>query len=859
MRDTAQSIYKTEKLADAEITSDIPISKKEQGQIKNLSMIKKVNFVNSTDVLISKTSQALRIQSMPSTLSKISLTKGKSPTNSNEIVLNNKMKDKYKLGDTIRLKSSKKNTSLDLTQKQFKIVGFATSSEFLKKDNIGDTAAGNGSLSGFGYVTKSAFKPNTLKSARVEFKNVHGSAYSKQYEKKVSNSVDQLQSKLNSINNENKDSLIHNLNQETNLWQQKVNKQRTIIQDSQEKLTAQKEKLNSQKKALPKSAWPQLSSAEKQLEISQQQINKARSKVKAAANNLKKATLKKQQLKNISLTAKDRNNYNTGYFDYGQDANRIDALGKSFPFFFFLIAILVCFTTMRRMVEEKRIEMGTLKALGFNNREIMKEFLVYSFLAATLGTIMGSIFGLILLPRVIFKAYTANFTFSQISLSLHPLLILLSFIIALLSTVLASVMAAHRELKAVPAELMLPKPPAKGSRIFLERMTTLWNKMSFTHKVTARNLFRYKGRMLMTIIGIAGATAIMITGFGIKDSLNTIIDRQFGHISNYDLISIYNPDASKRNTNTARAKITESNNVSKFTPAHFEQVYAIKSGDYSRENISLMEINNPSQLVHYTKLQDYRTNKRLKLNNKGVIISQKLAKLHNKSVGDDIKIHENNGKTHKLRIAGITKMYAGHFIYMNRTYYQHVYQKKPRSNAYMLSLKNNSTKAINRFAKNFDYQAAAVGTIRSAQTKKTIEDILGNLNNLIIVLVLSASLLSLVVLYTLTNINVSERIRELSTLKVLGFYPREVLLYIYREVNILTGLGIILGIGFGYLLHGYIMSILPPATAMVAPGITWTNIIISTVLTIVFSLIVMFLMNRKIQSVDMLEALKSVD
>lgn len=204
-------------------------------------------------------------------------------------------------------------------------------------------------------------------------------------------------------------------------------------------------------------------------------------------------------------------------------------------------------------------------------------------------------------------------------------------------------------------------------------------------------------------------------------------------------------------------------------------------------------------------------------------------------------------------------MYAGHYVYMNQHYYQQVYHTKTSSNAYLVTLKHSTSKAVNHFAARFNHQAAAVQTVQSQETKRTITNILSNLNNLILVLVLSASLLSLVVLYTLTNINVSERVRELSTLKVLGFYPREVLMYIYRETNILTGVGILAGIGVGYAFHAYIMALLPPATAMVAPGLTWLNIGISVGLTIVFSLLVMLMMNHKIQSVDMLEALKSVD
>jgi len=489
----------------------------------------------------------------------------------------------------------------------------------------------------------------------------------------------------------------------------------------------------------------------------------------------------------------------------------------------------------------------------------MREFLVYSVSTALTGTFLGSILGLVVLPRIIFRAYTANFNFTNLQLSWHPVSVLVGLGLALLSTVLASWLAAQAALKIVPADLMLPKPPANGSRIWLERFTPIWQKLSFSHKVTARNLFRYKGRMFMTIIGVAGATALMITGFGIRDSLNTIVDRQFDQISRYDLVAIYNPAAKTSAVKTAKRAVTTNDNIRRTTTAHVDTVYATTSQEDMREEISLMVPFSPNKLDKYVKLRDYQTGHRLRLTTAGAVVSQKLAKLQHVSVGDHMLVKNSDGTGHRIKIAGITTMYAGHDIYMNRAYYNRIYHNHVTANAYLVALKDTSVQKTTAMAAHFNHQQAAVKTIQSRESKQTITNILNNLNNLILVLVLSASLLSLVVLYTLTNINVSERVRELSTLKVLGFYSNEVLMYIYRETNILTGVGILAGIGIGYGFHAYIMELLPPSTAMVAPGLTCLNVVISVVLTVIFSIVVMVLMNHKIQNVDMLEALKSVD
>ena len=863
MRTTADQDYTAEHLADAKVTSAVSLNAEDRSTIRGLSGIKTVEFGHTTDAVIQKSQNAIRIQNNPQTLSKMTLTKGHKATTADQIVLSNRLHGKYQLGDKITLEAGKTNASIGLANKTFTVVGFATSTEYLRKDRLGNTSLGDGTLDGFAYVTESAFSSSEPNVARLAFTNTEGEAYSTAYEHHATTLTNKLQKTLNKRNTVRVQSLRDDLNKQINTAQAKITSGEANIKTATTQLDAAQAQLDTQltqaKAANSAPAIAQLEAGQNQLDQQRATLKTKQADIQTAETEVADAKASERQLHDVNLIVQSRNDYNDGYNNYGEDAQRLDALGKSFPAFFFLIAILVSFTTMRRMVEEKRVEMGTLRALGYTKGEVMREFLVYSISTALAGTIIGSLLGLIVLPRIIFGAYTANFNFDTLHLALHPAYIAIGFALALFSTVLASWLAAHSSLKIIPAKLMLPKPPVSGSRILLERITPLWKKLSFSYKVTARSLFRYKGRMVMTIIGVAGAMALMITGFGIRDSLDTIVDRQFGQISQYDLVAVYNPNANNAAVDKAKQTVTNSTAVKRQTAAYFVDVYATTSGSDSREDISLTVPDAANQLDSYIKLRDYQTGKKLTLSDNGAIISQKLANLQGVSTGDTFTIKDTSGTAHKIKVSGITSMYAGHYVYMNKAYYAKVYDEQANPNAYLITLKHATTQTINSFSAEFNNCEAAVQTVQSQETKKSITNILSNLNTLILVLILSASLLSLVVLYTLTNINVSERVRELSTLKVLGFYPKEVLMYIYRETNILTGVGIVAGLGLGYLFHAYIMAVLPPATSMVAPGLTWLNVLISVVLTIIFSLIVMALMNHKIQKVDMLEALKSVD
>ncbi|WP_054733883.1 FtsX-like permease family protein [Secundilactobacillus similis] len=644
MRKTAQQSYTAEHLADAKVTSTVALDAKDRSTIRHLSGIKTVEFGHTTDVVIKNTQDAIRVQSNPQSLSKLTLTRGHRAKTASQIVLSNQLRGRYQLGDTVKLAAGKTDATTGLTRKTYTVVGFATSTEYLKKDKLGSTSLGNGTLTGFAYVTKSAFTSSKPNVARLAFTATKGAAYRTAYEHHATTLTNRLQKTLNRRNHARVQTLRTTLTDDIATAKTQISRNEATLKTATTKLATAQQQLDQQAKAASgTAATAQVKTAQQQLKQQRTTLKAKQATLQSAKDKLADAQATKSELDDVTLTIQSRNNYNDGYNNYGEDAARINALGKSFPAFFFLIAVLVCFTTMRRMVEEKRIEMGTLRALGYSKHEVMREFLVYSVSTALMGTVLGSILGLVVLPKIIFRAYTANFNFDHLQLALHPTYIAISFALALLSTVLASWLAARASLKLVPAELMLPKAPVSGSRILLERITPLWRKLSFSHKVTARNLFRYKGRMLMTIIGVAGATALMITGFGIRDSLNTIVDRQFSQISQYDVVTVYNPNATSTAAKKAQQSVTNSSQVKRYTSAYFENEYATTSDSDSRETVSLMVPQSAKQLDKYVKLRDYRTGKRSKLSDNGAIVSQRLAKLQGVSVGDTFKLKDADG------------------------------------------------------------------------------------------------------------------------------------------------------------------------------------------------------------------------
>lgn len=545
-----------------------------------------------------------------------------------------------------------------------------------------------------------------------------------------------------------------------------------------------------------------------------------------------------------------------GYCVYMVIEGIVAKLADIFPIFLYFVAALVTFSTMGRMVDEERTNSGTLKALGYGNADVMLKFTVYGFAASTLGTCIGVLAGHTLLPLIVAHAYSAGFTMPDIMLKFHPWITMAAFALAWISAVVPAWLAASKELREKPASLLLPKPPAKGSKILLEHFPPLWNRLNFTHKVTARNIFRYKTRMFMTIFGVCGAVSLLTAGLAVQSSIGQIGNRQFEELIHYDLIV-----AEESDTNSAQreeiATTLKGKTVQSSTAVRYEELSKTAGKENDKQSITLLSTDDAYNFNEYLTLRDRKTHQPQILVNNGAVISERLAEMLNVSVGDTFTVNDENGAQRTIKVAGISEMYIGHFIFMNAQCYEHVFGDQYSTNAYMVRLKDHSNANTERQGAKFMKLAAVRGVVQNTTQKNMVSTIVGSLNQIMEVLILVAVLMAVVILYDLTNLNVSERIRELSTIKVLGFHTSETTMYIYRETILLSLLGILAGYGFGEWLHRYIITEVPPDEVMFDPAISWIALAAPAIVVAVVLAVLGWIVYRQLETVDMLEALKS--
>lgn len=543
----------------------------------------------------------------------------------------------------------------------------------------------------------------------------------------------------------------------------------------------------------------------------------------------------------------DRNSHYS-YRDYGACADRMDGIAKVFPVFFFLVAALVCMTTMTRMVDEQRNEMGTLKALGYSKLQIASKYIIYALIASILGSILGCSLGMYLFPTVIFNAWNTLYNIDQIKFLFQPGLILLASGSVTGITLLATLYSIYSELIEMPSQLMRPKAAKAGKKILFERITFIWKRLSFLQKVTARNIFRYKKRFFMTIIGIAGCSALLVAGFGINDSISDIVNQQYNVIYHYDA--------------TVSAKTSE-------ITSQIKSLKGVKDV-YEEDHLAVttkIENKDISTTVHIIsndkKFKDFCTlfngNNEFDLDDSSVLISQKMATKLNKKAGDTIKIKDANNKVIKAKIKGVFTNYVGHHIYASESLYKSWNTNAKTTHIYLIK----SKKTTKKFERNLGNKIMNIDGVQSvtfySSLQKNFKDMIKSISYIVVVLVISAACLAFVVLYNLSNVNISERKREIATIKVLGFTRKEVDAYINRETILLTILGSLIGLGIGIGLHHLIMNLAEMDDIMFGRTINSISYVISFVMTIGFNAIINLCMHKKLNNIQMVESLKAVE
>lgn len=549
-----------------------------------------------------------------------------------------------------------------------------------------------------------------------------------------------------------------------------------------------------------------------------------------------------------------RGDMGLGIAEFGDDAARMDNISTIFPIFFLAVAALVCLTTMARMVEEFRTEIGTFKALGYNERQIENKFLIYSLTATVIGSFVGLAVCFKLIPTVIYDAYCIMYDLPSIIAPFHWDVAIPCCIVAMLCVFIVTRTVCRKVLRETPASIMRPKAPVAGKRILLEKIPALWSRLSFSHKITARNLFRYRGRVLMTIIGIAGCSALVLTGFGLNDAIGDIIRNQFNNVFRYDLIAGYAAETTE-DEQELFASLDANAAITEWMPQYRSTVTALGGAKGYEVNLTVSE--DYTRLENFLSLQDRVTGADVTSPAEGVVVTEKVATLIDLQPGDSLTLKDGDNREFTVTVVGITENYASHFVYLSAEYYEEVFGEAPEYNSVIINLKNRDRwrPAAEKLLAEGHVQMVS-SSVEMLEQYKNVTD---NLGYVVGVLIVAAALLAFVVLYNLSNINITERTREIATLKVLGFYDNEVSAYIYRENVVLTILGTAFGLLLGVALTRFVVSAAEVDSIMFGRTIYPMSFLIAAVLTFLFSAIVNFVMNFHLKKISMVESMKSVD
>ncbi len=797
MRLTADYYFDTSNLMDIRILGTMGLTEDDLRAISEVKGVKEAEPAYSTHVVCDSEGNelVLEVMSLTEKLNKIILSEGRFPQRKDEIVVDQFFirNTNYKIGDRIKLSSGTNEKLSDtLNEEKFTIVGVGSTSYYLSFQR-GSSSIGNGDVNSFVVVLPEVFTQKVYTTVYAAVENAREEiCYTEEYDQKVSSVIKQIEA----------------------IAKERCQKRyEEIYTPAFDKLESSKEELQASKAKLAK------------LEIPKWYV-----------------------LDRGSIEA---------YAEFEQNADRIGAIGEVFPVIFFLVAALISLTTMTRMVEEERIEIGTLKGLGYSKLSIARKYILYALLATLGGSIFGAMVGLKVLPMVIITAYKILYqNIPKVITPFNPYYAALATVLAVLCVEFATFFSCYKELHAKPAQLMRPEAPKAGRRVFLERIGVIWKRLNFTWKATVRNLLRYKKRFFMTIFGIGGCMALLLVGFGLKDSIFVIYSRQFEQIMTYEESVSIEGKATDAQIKALEEELKGNESVKSFERVRDETVDISFQGQtksltmYIPENVDTFQ----NYIVFRTRVE----HEKLSLPDDGIILTEQIAKKLGVVPGDTISLKEGNREVQAL-VSSITENYLTHFVYLSPAYYQILFHKEPMYNEYFMILKNSSEQEELAVGNALLEQPAAAGVFYTSYYKDLLTHVLVSLNIVVWVLIISAGALAFVVLYNLNNININERRRELATIKVLGFYNKELAAYVYRENIILTIIGTLVGIGLGILLHRYVITTVEVDLVMFGRNIDPSSFLYSIALTFLFSAFVNFVMYFKLRRINMVESLKSIE
>lgn len=831
MKYTADKYYDDYNLMDIKIMGSLGLTDGDVEAIRNIEGVKGVFPSYTMDTTLTVDSKELVIKTMALSIDNMKednedyinrpvLVEGRYPEKSGECLIESSKIDKLNLeiGSTIKLQSGTSEDIKDsLKVNEFTIVGKANSPYYLSYEK-GSSKIGGGTVNNYIMIPQEDFNLQAYTECYI---TVEGVKELNSYKDEYFKVTDKVKEKLEELS-------IERCNVRYN----------DIKNEAVEKLNNMKEQY---KDILALKGSPLLANNEDALKV---------------INSIEKAEKDIENLEVPSWYVLDRNSHYS-YVDYGSSADRIEAISKVFPVFFFLVAALVCLTTMTRMVDEERTNIGTMKALGYGKGKIALKYIVYASVASITGGIVGNVIGFYVFPPIIYNAYGIMYEMPGVSLKFNWNLAIISVLAAVFITTFSAIGSCYKELVETPALLMRPKAPKEGKRIFLEKIPFIWKRFSFTKKVTARNIFRYKKRFFMTVIGVAGCTALLLAGFGIRDSIRSIVDKQFGEIFKYDAKITLEDNISMEEAEKVLGDFQGNGKLQESMLIAEENITVDKNGVDVAANLVI-----PSDIEKFKNfvfLRNRKTGKEQYIKEDGAVISEKIANDLDLAIGDSLTFKDLDNKEYKVKVVGISENYLDLYVYIDESLYKELFTKEVSYKKIISKLEDNSEEKENSLGEELMRNDFVKSVTFFTATKNNFQNTISSLNIVVVILIISAGALAFVVLYNLINVNVSERLREIATIKVLGFYDKEVAEYVYRENLVLAAIGTIFGLALGTILHRFIMITVELDTVMFGRNINIISYFYGAILTMAFALLVNVVMLRKLKNIPMVESLKSVD
>ena len=829
MVNTYNKYIERHKMYDLRVSHNFGINEEDMKIINSLDNVDLSESYFIKKLQIANSNEFVNIESLPEKLVLPKLTEGALPNDDREIALVESLQGGYKIGDEISFISDKSESNI-LKQYKFKVVGFVQGADHIEVSN---NNLANKDY--FGYVKRDVFKFENVSGVNIKLKNINYKYSDKDYITEVNKTRDSLIEKLKTQQKIDEKNYLDKNNK-------KLNENEKVINQAQEQLNSVKTKLELLKNVDNKSYNEQLeklNKAQKEIDDNKKQLN------------VGKASLLEESYPRFSV---ENIRGLKNYAQFIDSASSLTFVANVFSIFLFVVSILVSLTTLTRMIDENRINIGTLKSLGYSNYQISKKYFVYGGLSTLIGTILGIIGAYLVIVPIIYNSYARFFTFNTPEIVYTPSILIAAFVISLGCVSLAIYIPLRKNLTEKSAYLLRPKAPSGGSRIFLERIPFIWSRLSFLRKVTFRNIFRYKIRMLMTIFGVAGCLTLMFIGFGIRYGVINISNEQFKVINKVDIAATYNPYIDNESVEKLQKDIDNNKNVKASTKINI-QLATFESNNEIVDSAQLITVNK-DDYKDYITLTD-NDDKEINLSADAAVVSEKLAYLHKLKIGDSFNVIVNN-KEYTLTVGEINKNYFGHTIYINKDYYESLFEKQYKDNTFLVQT-TGGKETVESVVRNLNENKDIVNISDNSKIQEILDNFIKGIDIIVAVMVICSVTLALVVLYNLINVNVSERIRELSTIKVLGSYPSEVTIYVFREIFYLSGVGIILGNYLGYKMYLKIILELAGRDMMFSSKVPLVVYLLASGITILITIIVMIVMHKKLKKVNMVEALKAIE